>query len=128
MFSRLQHALKTADGRRVLLNAHMNNEINLWLHFTCYQYERTTHLREITPHPPTWTGVMDAPLKGIGGVCLSPSEKWFVWRPPIWETMSQHLLTEDKPSGDLTTNDLEIAAYIAHLHILCPLTEPMNHI
>ena len=44
------------------------------------------------------------------------------------DTTGQHLLTEETQSGDLTINDLDLAAYVPHIHILCLLMEPLNHI
>ena len=67
-------------------------------------------------------------LKGVGGVFISPSGQWFVRILPIGETMAQSLLTGENPSGYLTINDLDMTDIIAHLHILCPLMEPLQHI
>ena len=62
MFRRLNHALKTADARKVGLTAHIHNELNLWWNFIDSLGDRPTHIREIrmTPPPPTWTGMIDA--------------------------------------------------------------------
>ena len=41
---------------------------------------------------------------------------------------SQILLTEDNPWGELTINNIKLAAYIAHLHIVAPLMNPLERI
>ena len=121
IFSRLHQILKTAEGRRVTLTAQVQRELNLWRQLIFSLAKRPTHLRKIRPHPPTWTGAMKEYLKGMGRVCKNPSGQWFLWRPPIGETMTQRLLKKKNPIGDLTTNNLELAAYIAHLHIIYTL-------
>ena len=62
------------------------------------------------------------------GMCISSRIQWFVWRLPIGETREQRLLTKENPSRDPTINNLEIVAYIAHLHIFCPLVYPLQYI
>ena len=65
-FTRLQHALKTADLRRVLITAQVHNELNLWHNLIYSLASSTTHLRLIQPHLTTWTGATGASLYGMG--------------------------------------------------------------
>ena len=52
MFSRLQHALKAVDTRRVKLNPHVHDELNLWRHFVDLLEDWPTHLQKIpSPYP-----------------------------------------------------------------------------
>ena len=41
---------------------------------------------------------------------------------------SQILLTEDNPWGKITISNIKLAAYIAYLHIVAPLMNPLEKI
>ena len=41
---------------------------------------------------------------------------------------SQILLTDENPWGKLTINNIKLAVYIAHLHIVAPLMNPLEKI
>ena len=64
----------------------------------------------------------------MGGVCYSPSGYWHVWRLTFSTAIRAHILTDDNPRGFLTINDLELAAYIYHLHLFAPHMSPLKHI
>ena len=128
MFTCLQHALRTAKSRRINLFTPVHSELNLWRHLVASLATRPTHLREIRPHPPTWIGATDAYFTGMGGVCYSPSREWHVWWIAFSTTIRSHILTNKNPKGTLTINDLDLAAYIAHLHIFAPCMAPLEHI
>ena len=64
----------------------------------------------------------------MGGVCRSPNGDWHVWRLTFSTTIRAHILTDANPTGFLTINDLELAAYIAHLHLFAPRMAPLEHI
>ena len=66
MFTRLQHALRTAKGRLIYLSIPVHAELALWRHLVASLAARPTHLREIRPTPPTWIGATDASLTGMG--------------------------------------------------------------
>ena len=68
IFTRLQHALKTAKGRRINLTTPVHEELTVWRHLVASLATRPTHRREIRPHPHTWIGATDASLTGMGGV------------------------------------------------------------
>ena len=89
---------------------------------------RPTHLREIIPHPPTWIGATDTSLTSMGGVYHRLSGEWHVWRLTFSPAIKSHILTNENPQGFLTINDLELAAYIAHLHLSVPRMAPLEHI
>ena len=75
-----------------------------------------------------WTGAIDASLTGLEGICRSPIMEHFVWCLPVGQTTSQRLLSNDNQSRYLTTNDLELANYVAHIHIFAPLMDTLEHI
>ena len=54
----------------------------------------------------------------MGGVCHSPNGDWHVWRLTFSTAIRANILTDKNPTGFLTINDLVLAAYIAHLHLL----------
>ena len=61
----------------------------------------------------------------MGGICQSPSGKWFVWTFLVEKSTSQSFLTEDNPS---TINDLELADYVSHIHSFAPIMAPLDNI
>ena len=128
MFTRLQHDLKTAKGRRIKLTTPVHEELTVWRHLVTSLATRPTHIREIRPHPPTWIGATYASLTGMGGVYYSPSGDWHVWRLIFSTAIRAHMITDENTNGFLTINDLELAAYIAHLHLFAPRMAPLEHI
>ena len=50
------------------------------------------------------------------------------WRLPVRNFIYQRLMSDDNPTGDLTINNMELSAYLAHLHIFAPLMVPLEHI
>ena len=128
MFTRLQQALKTVKGCQINLTTRVHKELTVWRHLVVSLATRPTHLREIRPHPPTWIGATDASLTGMGGVCYSPSGEWHVWRLTFSTAIRANILTDENPNGFLTINDLELAAYIAHLNLFAPQMEPLEQI
>ena len=64
----------------------------------------------------------------MGGICCSPKGENFVWRLPVRNSTAKRLLREDNLTVDLAIKNLELAAYVEHLHIFAPLTEPLEHI
>ena len=64
----------------------------------------------------------------MGGVCHSPTGDWHVWRLPFSTAIRANILTDKNPAGFLTINYLELAVYIAHLHLLASRMAPLYHI
>ena len=69
ILSRIQNVLNTVDNRCIILTPQVHDEKNMWRGFITSFAIRKTHLREIKPHPPTWKGMTDTFIKGIGGLC-----------------------------------------------------------
>ena len=61
-------------------------------------------------------------------VFCSPSGGWYVWQLSFSTAIRANILTDDNPQGFLTINDLELAAYISHLHIFTPHMETLKYI
>ena len=64
----------------------------------------------------------------MGGVYYSPSGVWHVWWLKFSTSIRANILTDENPQGFLTIHDLELAAYISHLHLLSPCMAPLEHI
>ena len=64
----------------------------------------------------------------MGGVCHSPTGDWHACRRTFSTAIRANILTDKNTAGFLTINDLELAAYIAHLHLFAPLMAPLEHI
>ena len=64
----------------------------------------------------------------MGVVCRSPTEEWNVWRLAVDSATKRRLLTDANPGRELTINNLELAAYIAHLHLFEPRMAHLKHI
>ena len=128
MFTRLQHALKRTNGRRINLTTPVQEELSVWHHLVASLATRPTHLCEIWPHPPTWIGATDASLTGIGGVCHSLNRDWHVCRLTFSTAIRANILTDKNPTGFLTINDLKLAAHITDLHLFAPCMAPLEHI
>ena len=72
-------------------------------------------------------GATDASLTVMIGICRSPKEEHFVWRPPVGNSTAKRLLRDDNPIGYLTINNLELVVYVAHLHLFVPLMALLYH-
>ena len=64
----------------------------------------------------------------MGGVCRSPTGNWHVWRLVMDISTKCQLLIDNSHCGDLTINDLELAMYVAHLHLFAPKMDPLEYI
>ena len=64
----------------------------------------------------------------MGGVCHSPNGDWHIWRLTFSTAIRANMITDKNPTGFLAINDLELAAYIAHLHLFAPRMAPLEHI
>jgi hypothetical protein len=134
LFSALQAALRTSNGRRLRLDKGFHDSIKdfQWIHADLSN--RPTRLQELVPSTPTLLGAHDASGYGAGGV-------WFpgptailrkarvrsldnngairrhrlqtpcpiLWRYKIPTRIQNRLVTFDNPTGDITNSDLELA-------------------
>ena len=68
MFSWIQHALQVGTGRQVRINAAVHDKLNLWQHIIASLVKLPTQLQYIHPDKPTWIGVTEESLEGVGRV------------------------------------------------------------
>ena len=120
--------MKAADSRRVKLTAHVHYEINSWHHLIYLMAEQPTHLRQIRLCPQMWTGATNSYLTVMGVFCHIPSGQKFVCRIPVGSNNNHWLIRNDNSDSDLTISDLDLEAYVAHLHIFAPIMALMKHI
>ena len=57
-----------------------------------------------------------------------PTGEWHVWILAVDNSTKRRLLTDSNLGGKLTINDLELAAYVAHLHLFAPKMAHLEHI
>ena len=128
MFMRLQHALQKAWGRQVLLSTAVQDELSAWRQLVQELAARLTHLQNMDPFHLTWEGSTDASVSGMSGVCQDPEGQWFIWRHPFYVATQARLVTDTNHTGDVTTNDLELAALLAQVQLFAPNMETLSHI
>jgi len=74
---------------------------------------------------PIASGACDASGEGLGGVWWEPTlGKHLAWRWPLPSAVRSRLVSSSNPSGDLTINNLELAAVYLHLDILASAIGP----
>ena len=60
----------------------------------------------------------------MDGVCQDPKGQWFVWRSPFSEATQALLVKDTNPTGDVTINDLDIAALFDQVQLFAPKMPP----
>jgi hypothetical protein len=127
LFSCLHAPLK-GFRNRIRLTPAVHNELDDWRLLLTSLHNRPTHIRELIPDFPTWTGAHDASGHGMGGVFLGPNGIPYLWRHPWTPSDAARLVTFANPAGDHSINDLELAGHVAHLWLALPLMLPLNTI
>jgi hypothetical protein len=134
LFSSLQAALSTREGRRLRLSKGFHDSLQdfRWIHQDLAR--RPTRLQELVPAPPSLLGAHDASGYGAGGVwfphlTVTPRSarvkslrtdgtvrrhrlreaRPIVWRYPIPENLQSRLVSHSNPSGDINNSDFELA-------------------
>jgi hypothetical protein len=81
LFSCLYTPLK-GSRNRIKLTPAIHEELDNWRMLLDSLAQRPTHIREIIPDFPTWTGAHDASGRGMGGVFAGPDGTPYLWRHP----------------------------------------------
>ena len=108
LFSCLYVPLKGSRNRIALTSA-IHDELDDWRMLLASLAARPTHIREIIPDYPTWTGAHDASGKGMGGVFAGPDGTPYLWRHKWSASEAARLVTFSNPRDDLSINDFELA-------------------
>jgi hypothetical protein len=90
---------------------------------------RPTHARELVPGLPSYIGYSDACNTGAGGVWLSGAKniRPTVWRVAWPEPISSQVKSPSNPTGTLSINDLEAAAFVLQFLVLEQLVNDLRH-
>ena len=75
---------------------------------------RPTHVRELVVAMPTYIGYHDAAAEGAGGVWFSLVHDMppCIWRTPFPEDIATSVVSQERPHGQITNSDLELAAEV----------------
>jgi hypothetical protein len=114
LFSCLYAPLK-GSRNRLRLTAAIHDGLDNWRLLLNSLGARPTHHREMIPAFLTWTGAHDASGSGMGGVFSGPDGTPYLWRHPWSTETAAQLVTSERPNGDLSINDFELAEYVAQL-------------
>ena len=64
----------------------------------------------------------------MGGLCQDPEIQYFFWSYPFSLTTQARLMSSSNPTGDVTTNDLEVGALLMQTLLFVPRVTPLEHI
>jgi len=129
LFSQMQNALSTGTKTRIALKRGVHQALNdfRWLHANIS--ERPTRIAELIPLTPQALGFHDASgSQGAGGVWFPTPELVprlglepnipLLWRLPWPQELIDKLVSDDNPSGSITSADFELAGGLLHLDTL----------
>ncbi len=90
--------------------------------------DRPTHVKELVPADDHYVGYCDACAAGAGGVWFSGDLHLdpVVWRVAFPPEISNQVVSDSNPTGNLTNSDLEMAAVLLHYMVLQERTD-MKH-
>ncbi len=126
LFSQMQNALSTGTKTRIALKRGVHQALNdfRWLHANIS--DRPTRIAELVPLTPQALGFHDASgSQGAGGVWFPTPELVprkgvdpdtpLLWRLPWPQDLVDKLVSDDNPSGTITSADFELAGGLLHL-------------
>ena len=129
LFSQMQNALSTGTKTRIALKKGVHQALNdfRWMHANIS--ERPTRIAELVPLTPQALGFHDASgSKGAGGVWFPTPELVtrgdvdpntpLLWRLPWPQDLIDKLVSDDNPTGTVTSADFELAGGLLHLDAL----------
>ena len=122
LFSALQLALTASKGNRIRITKALRSHINAFASLAASLSHRPTHLAEIVPQEPSALGATDAAKPGMGGIFYDHTGQPYVWRQPFPPDIQADLVSKDHLSGRITNSDLEQAALLAQVDVMCEST------
>jgi hypothetical protein len=122
------HATLKGSRNRIRLDSAVHDELDDWRLLLDSLAARPTHIREIIPDFPTWTGAHDASSQGMGGVFAGPDGTPYLWRHPWSATEAARLVSSTNPTGDLSINNFELAGNVAQLWLALLKMVPLSAI
>jgi hypothetical protein len=132
LFSVLQEALKSSDGKRVRLTTHTQAFLHDFRWLVEDVGSRPTEIAEIVPDAiPATKGACDASGLGLGGVHFVPLPDGrtlpMLWRQKWPASVPARLVSSSNPTGDVTNSELELAATIAQFDVLAQAVDIRSH-
>jgi hypothetical protein len=132
LFSVLQDALKSGDGKRVRLTSHTQAFLQDFRWLVEDVGSRPTQIAEIVPDAtPATKGACDASGQGLGGVHFVPLPDGrtlpMLWRQKWPSSVPARLVSSSNPNGDITNSELELAATIAQFDVLAQAVDIRSH-
>jgi hypothetical protein len=130
-FTALQYPLVASHSRRFRIPALARQALYNWTNLLHHLELHPVPIAMIVPHAPHFFAASDASLHGLGGFWMpsniSRDKQPYVWRHALPADIQHRFLSPDNPTGDITINDLELAAaYLGHATPLCN-TRPLPH-
>ncbi len=124
LFSILQYPLRQCSTRRFRIPLLAHTTLRNWMDLLQALHTTPVPIAMVVPHTPHFWAASDASSLGFGGFWLPSSlandTQPYVWRLALAPAIKQRLLTTSNPAGDITINDLELAAtclgYATQLH------------
>jgi len=116
LFSVLHQHLVDHQHRCHRLTALPRQALIDWLHMLNNLGSTPVPIAYLVPQAPHVLAATDASRDGMGGfwlpTCLKPGDVPFAWRYKWPDSIKNHLVSFDNPSGDLSINNLELAAIV----------------
>ncbi len=134
LFSSLQAALRSSDGKRLRLTKSFHDALADFEWIRKDLADRPTRMQELVPTAPTLVGAHDASGLGAGGVWFPDdsaiprrsrvvsltsngsarrhrltTRRPILWRVVFPKNIRDRLVTFDNPTGDINNSDLELA-------------------
>ena len=119
LFSPIFNAM-LGDPAFITMSSHLRQVLKDWICLLRQMATRPTSVLELVPGYPAYIGYVDACKYGMGGVWLSGEQNLHptVWRFPFPSDIQQRLSSSSNKTGDITINDLEMAALLTHFLVL----------
>ena len=121
LFSALQWAQNKAGTNRVRVNRFVRDSLDAFGRLAASLCHRPTRLAEIIPQDPSVLGATDAAKSGMGGIFYTPDGGAYVWRCPFPLEIQKRLASTHNPNGQVTNSDLEHAALLGQVDVMCEL-------
>jgi hypothetical protein len=116
LFSTLQTPLQRSNTRRFRLNSLLKQSLRDWMALLNSMTSLPIPIATLVPRAPHYWAATDASSQGLGGfwfpTTLVTDGQPVAWRLALSPNIKARLLSSHNPTGDITINDLELAAVI----------------
>jgi len=116
LFSVLQTPLQRSTTRRCRLNSFLKQSLRGWIFVLNSLADHPIPIATLVPQAPHYWAATDASSQGLGGfwlpTTLVPDGQPVAWRLALPPDLKARLVSSQHHMGDITINDLELAAVI----------------